>query len=316
MNVTTQSPLGIDHEIGDAAPRNRTDANFAQDLVAAGWARRWLVALVVVIAIALGVGFVMISPVRYTSRLVIMPTEASQQLSDLLRNAGGSVIANSLGSLTGSEQVTYFDRFTKQLTAVGTATALKTHPGLVENLMDLRWNDDKKIWESTSFTTSIKAALGLETSVDTSAQVVAEFLRKALAQEQDRDSPIMTLSIDAQDADIAKQALDSLYKYSDDQIKQSIYQQTQSKLEYLQRRLTSVTVNDYRQTLISLILDQEKILMLIQPNLPFAAEALEQPEILSEPSSPKKGRILALSAVIGLFVGMGIAYRRERKRRA
>jgi uncharacterized protein involved in exopolysaccharide biosynthesis len=126
----------------------------------------------------------------------------------------------------------------------------------------------------------------------------------------------MTLSIDAQDAEVAKQALNSLYQYSDDQIKQSIYQQTQSKLEYLQRRLTSVTVNDYRQTLISLILDQEKILMLIQPNLPFAAEALEQPEILSDPSSPKKGRILALSAVIGLFAGMGIAYRLDRKRRA
>jgi uncharacterized protein involved in exopolysaccharide biosynthesis len=316
MNITTQTPLGAPHDLVEVGPRNRTDGTFAQDLVRAAWTRGWLVALVVVVFIGLGIGLIAISPTRYASRLVVMPTEASQQLSDLLRNAGGSVIANSLSSLTGTEQVTYFDRFSKQMTAVGTAAALKTHPGLVESLMDLRWNDDKKIWESTSIATAIKTALGLDTSVDVSAQAVAEFLRKALTLEQDRDSPIMTLSIDAQDAEVARLTLSSLYQYSDDQIKQAIYQQTQSKLEYLQRRLTSVTVNDYRQTLIGLILDQEKILMLIQPNLPFAAEALEQPEILTDPSSPKKVRILALFAVAGLVFGAGWAYRRERKQRA
>jgi uncharacterized protein involved in exopolysaccharide biosynthesis len=181
--------------------------------------------------------------------------------------------------------------------------------------MGLRWNDQKKIWESTSFLTPVKAALGLDTSVDTSAQAVAEFLRKNLNQEQDRDSPITTLSLDATDAEVARQTLGYLHRYSDDQIKQAIYQQTQSKLEYLQRRLQNVTVNDYRQTLIGLILDQEKILMLIQPNLPFAAEALEQPEVLTEPSSPKKTRILALAGLLGLVLGASFAYRIDRRRR-
>lgn len=294
---------------------NRTDATIAQDLIASGWRHRWLVALVVLVALALGVAWIVVSPTRYTSRLVVMPTEASQQLSDLLRNAGSSVIASSLGSLTGTEQITYFDRFSKQLTAVSTAAALKEHPNLVESLMGLRWNDERKIWEGDSVLTQVKAALGLDTSADTSAQAVAEFLRRNLVQEQDRNSPITTLSLDAADAEVARQTLGYLHQYSDDQIKQAIYQQTQSKLEYLQRRLQSVTVNDYRQTLIGLILDQEKILMLIQPNLPFAAEALEKPEILIEPSSPKKGRILVVALLLGLLIGGAIAYRLDRKRR-
>jgi uncharacterized protein involved in exopolysaccharide biosynthesis len=298
-----------------ATGSRRTDATFVQDVIAASWAYGWLVALVVAIAIGLGVAWITQSPTRYTSRLIVMPTEASQQLSDLLRNSGGSGLASSLGSLAGTEQVTYFDRFSKQLTSVGTGGALKAHPGLVESLMDLRWNDDKKAWESTSILTPIKAKLGLDTTADTSAQAVAEYLRKNLSQEQDRDTPITTLSIDAQDAEVARQTLASIYQYADDQVKQATYQQTQSKLEYLQRRLQSVTVNDYRQTLIGLILDQEKILMLIQPNLPFGAQTLEQPEILSEPSSPKKGRILVLAAVIGLVIGSSIAYRLNRKRR-
>lgn len=295
--------------------RDRSTETLAQEMIGAAWRHRLLVLVTVIVALALGVLFIVVSPTRYTSRLVIMPTEASQQLSDLLRNAGASVLANSLTSLTGNEQITYFDRFNKQLTAVGTAAALKEHQGLVESLMDLRWNDQRKIWESGSFLTPIKAALGLDTSVDTSAQAVAEFLRKNLNQEQDRDSPITTLSLDATDAEVARQTLGYLHRYSDDQIKQAIYQQTQSKLEYLQRRLQNVTVNDYRQTLIGLILDQEKILMLIQPNLPFAAEALEQPEVLSEPSSPKKIRILALAGLLGLLAGMVIAHRLDRGRR-
>jgi uncharacterized protein involved in exopolysaccharide biosynthesis len=316
MTVATEhllSPMPTPDEA--ASMRGRSSETIAQELLGAAWRRRWLVALITIAAIGLGVLFIMVSPTRYTSRLVVMPTEASQQLSDLLRNAGASAIASSLTSLTGNEQITYFDRFNKQLTAVGTAAALKEHPGLVESLMGLRWNDQKKIWESTSALTPVKAALGLDTSVDTSAQAVAEFLRKNLNQEQDRDSPITTLSLDATDAEVARQALAYLHQYSDDQIKQAIYQQTQSKLEYLQRRLQNVTVNDYRQTLIGLILDQEKILMLIQPNLPFAAEALERPEVLSEPTSPKKARILALAGLIGLALGAFVAYRLDRGRR-
>jgi uncharacterized protein involved in exopolysaccharide biosynthesis len=300
----------------DIAPeRQRTNETIAQDLIGSAWRHKWMVAFITVVAIGLGVAWVLVAPKRYTSRLVIMPTEASQQLSDLLRNAGASVIANSLTSLTGNEQITYFDRFSKQLTSVNTASALKEHAGLIESLMSLRWNDQKKFWEADSFLTPVKAYLGLDTDVDTSAQAVAEFLRKNLNQEQDRDSPITTLSLDATDAEVARQTLGYLHQYSDDRIKQAIYQQTQSKLEYLQRRLQSVTVNDYRQTLIGLILDQEKILMLIQPNLPFAAEALEPPEVLSEPTSPKKARILAVAGLLGLALGTFFAHRLDRRRR-
>jgi LPS O-antigen subunit length determinant protein (WzzB/FepE family) len=302
--------------IEPATVRNRSDATLAQEVIASAWRHRLLVLLVTLVALGLGVAAIVMSPTRWTSRLIVMPTEASQQLSDLLRNAGSSMLANSLSSLTGNEQITYFDRFSKQLTSVSTAGALKDHPGLVESLMDLRWNDEKKIWEADSVLTPVKAALGLDTSADTSPQAIAEFLRKNVDQEQDRDSPITTLSLEATDPDVARQTLAYLHQYSDDQIKQAIYQQTQSKLEYLQRRLQSVTVNDYRQTLIGLILDQEKILMLIQPNLPFAAEALEKPEVLVQPTSPKKGRILAIAAVLGLMVGAGIAHRIDRRRRA
>jgi uncharacterized protein involved in exopolysaccharide biosynthesis len=300
----------------DTAPdRQRPTETIAQELIGSAWRHKWLVAFITVVTIGLGVAWVVMAPKRYTSRLVIMPTEASQQLSDLLRNAGSSVIANSLTSLTGNEQITYFDRFSKQLTSVNTATALKEHAGLIESLMSLRWNDQKKFWEADSFLTPVKAYLGLDTDVDTSAQAVAEFLRKNLTQEQDRDSPITTLSLDATDAEVARRTLGYLHQYSDDRIKQAIYQQTQSKLEYLQRRLQNVTVNDYRQTLIGLILDQEKILMLIQPNLPFAAEALEPPEVLTEPTSPKKGRILAVAGLLGLALGTFFAYRLDRRRR-
>ena len=319
MNVADNSFLGAPPHADAIEPlaiRNRTDATIAQEVIGSGWRHRWLVLFTVIVMVALGVGLILVSPTRYTARLVVMPTEASQQLSDLLRNAGASVLASSLSTLTGNEQITYFDRFGKQLTSVSTAGALKDHPGLVESLMDLRWNDEKKIWESDSFVTPVKAALGLDTSVDTGPQAIAEFLRRNLGQEQDRDSPITTLSLDAADPEVARQTLAYLHQYSDDQIKQAIYQQTQSKLEYLQRRLQSVTVNDYRQTLIGLILDQEKILMLIQPNLPFAAEALERPEVLTQPSSPKKGRILAVAVLLGLVIGAGIAYRIDRKRRA
>ncbi|WP_342239521.1 Wzz/FepE/Etk N-terminal domain-containing protein [Inquilinus sp. OTU3971] len=300
----------------DIAPdRQRTNETIAQDLIGSAWRHKWLVAFITVVAIGLGVAWVLVAPKRYTARLVIMPTEASQQLSDLVRNAGASVIANSFTSLTGNEQITYFDRFSKQLTSVNTASALKEHAGLIESLMNLRWNDQKRFWEADSFLTPVKAYFGLDTDVDTSAQAVAEFLRKNLNQEQDRDSPITTLSLDATDAEVARRTLGYLHQYSDDRIKQAIYQQTQNKLEYLQRRLQSVTVNDYRQTLIGLILDQEKILMLIQPNLPFAAEALEPPEVLSEPTSPRKARILAVAGLLGLVLGTFFAYRLDRRRR-
>ncbi|MGO1076744.1 Wzz/FepE/Etk N-terminal domain-containing protein [Inquilinus sp. CA228] len=300
----------------DIAPdRERPTETIAQELIGSAWRHKWLVAFITLVVIGLGVAWIVVAPTRFTSRLVVMPTEASQQLSDLLRNAGSSVIANSLTSLTGNEQITYFDRFSKQLTSVNTASALKEHAGLIESLMNLRWNDQKKFWESDSFLTPAKAYVGLDTDVDTSAQAVAEFLRKNLNQEQDRDSPITTLSLDATDAEVARRTLGYLHQYSDDRIKQAIYQQTQSKLEYLQRRLQSVTVNDYRQTLIGLILDQEKILMLIQPNLPFAAEALEPPEVLSEPTSPKKARILAVAGLLGLALGTFFAYRLDRRRR-
>lgn len=313
MNDTIET--GFDGGVRGRETEVRSDATFVQSLIAAACGHPWIVGLTTLIGVAAAVGVILASPTRYTARLVIMPTEASQQLSDLLRNAGGGVIANSLGSLTGNDQVTYFDRFNKQLTGVGTGASLKSHPGLVESLMDLTWNDNLKAWQDTSPLGRIKGWVGFDNTPEVTAQSVAEYLRKYLVQDPDRDSPITTLSIEAQDPEVAKRTLEYLYQYADDQIKQATSEQTQSKLEYLQRRLQGVTVNDYRQTMIGLILDQEKILMLIQPNLPFAAQKLEAAEVLSDPTSPRKGRVIALGAILGLFVGVGFAYRRDRRRR-
>jgi len=77
MTVTTPAFLDVPQAAAPAptpaSAGKRTDATFAQDVLAASWAYGWLVALVVAIAIGLGVVWIIQSPTRYTSRLIVMP---------------------------------------------------------------------------------------------------------------------------------------------------------------------------------------------------------------------------------------------------
>ena len=80
------------------------------------------------------------------------------------------------------------------------------------------------------------------------------------------------------------------------------------QIEYIQQKLATVSITGHRQALTQLLSAEEKNMMMIQVDLPFAARIIEPPVVSEAPTSPKPFFFLALSVVVGGVLGVLLVF--------
>ena len=79
-------------------------------------------------------------------------------------------------------------------------------------------------------------------------------------------------------------------------------------LAYIESKLATVTVAELRLSLVELLSNQEKRMMMIKVDLPFAARIIQPPVASEDPTFPKPFLALALAVAGGLFVGVFLVF--------
>ncbi len=129
---------------------------------------------------------------------------------------------------------------------------------------------------------------------------VANWLRMKVRVREVQDTDLTELKLLHSDPEEGKKLLLTLYNGADNILRAEALAQSQARTEYLKALIPNVDISEYRNTLLSLLMEQEKKIMLLQDGSAYAAKILDGPQASSNSIYPNYTLTLVLSPLIAI----------------
>jgi len=235
-----------------------------------------------------------------TQRMSSGTLSALGSLANIDIGNGGSgssfrILLNSLQSPIGAEQ-------------------LMRNGNIIVGMFPDEWSIATKTWKPPAGQVStliriIKSVLGFPAHKWTppTDYAVYHFLQRNIVISQDAKSGVVTLQMQSSNSKFATTLLSTLVVTVDNLMRERLLARTAENIAFLNRRLNTVTVEDYRRALVQTLADQEKQRMLASGNSPYAAEILGNPVTSDAPVFPAGVPILIVAILLGTILGIFLA---------
>lgn len=110
------------------------------------------------------------------------------------------------------------------------------------------------------------------------------------------------------DKEFGEYFLSGLHRISDNLIRQNIRTDAKARVEYLREAVQSLNNPDHRRTLTTLLMEQERLLMLVSIDQPYAASVIEPASSTVKPDWPNFYLVyigfIFLGMMAGFFIGI------------
>jgi len=284
-----------------------------------GALRGWLFGLIgMVLGAIFGVYSIWSTPPTYTVSIGLLPTEGSGDVS--VGDSGGalSALAGLVGMGGGS--VPKFTRFVTSLTATAVAKIMDQKYDMV----CITFGCDRKThtWRKgtglrADFNRMMAQIAHLpDPDSPRTALDLANYTAANVTITPDRTTHILTLSMDAKDPKSAVRYLNVLVWATNDFIREKDRSTILPYVDYLHQKLATSNLNlAQHDAFSSLLVDEERRLMLSSVDVPYAASIQDGPNVAM---SNKAVRMLAVDVMLGLVLGFGAgwiwSWRAEKRR--
>lgn len=283
-------------------------------LVREGW---WQILGCFSLLILAGLLYLNFAERRYAARLIVTPIAGSAGLPS---GIGG--LASIAGiRIPGSDAESQFDLFLEGLVTRESAVRLiRNHSNLLPMMFPGEWNATSRRWEQPHGTIpsairTLKPLLGIDNSYRAPDPArVEQWLKREIEIAKARDQRLTVISVVTRDPQFGQQLLSALHSEGDNLLRERAVDRANDYAAYLTEKLGVVTVADYRQALVDALAEQEKTRMMASSDLPFAADPFGPPSTPVRPASPQPLVVLAVSAVLGLLLGVLLVLVRGRRR--
>lgn len=275
--------------------------------ILAGWRS---VVCVTAASFLLATAYLHFAKQQYTATMMVSPVVASSNLSSSLSTLAAGAAA--LGISTGPSQVSDFQKFEALLTSRKIADAIAQQPALMHALFPDSWDAQNNRWRAPHDIVSIlkqacRAVLAMPTWQQPTGEDVVDYLSDELTVSTSDSTGLLVLSFEHPDPKIARDLLNQLYRLSDDSLRAVARQNSQRRIEYLKQHLSETSQNDLHLALINVLSGEQQNAMLIAANRYYAAEVIDPPTLMRDPSSPRTVVVIALSLFCGIVLGSIIA---------
>ncbi len=281
--------------------------------------RRWYVIVgagavgVLLAALSLGSG-----PL-FESAISIAPSQGASTAES------GSSSISSLAAIAGiggggSQTLSPYDQLLATLKSAELAEAVFQDKLLLHKIFSARWDESIHQWKTNTSTLSaiahsIDETFGVYRPRDVGVDDVVAYLRSNVKITNDKTSAIRVISVRTANPQNSYDILNSIYHKADDIVRRSDAQFVSQQVDYLQRRLDTITNVDHRQQLAIILSDYEKRLMLAQGRSNYASRVVDYPQVARSPATLRPTIVLLLGAIIGVIVGVSIvAFLKIRRR--
>lgn len=281
------------------------------ELCGAVWSRRASIATVMLAMILLAVLYLHIATPLYTATLDVVPVLSSS--SSLSKRSGGlGQIASLAGlGLPQSNDEAHFQLYVEGLQSYAVADQLSKRTALMRRLYPGEWDDQANGWRQHDSVAGqmigfVKMVLGMPTQGwgAPDGTRLQHYLETSVTIEQSTKRMIVTINYSNPDPQLAADFLRTLHETTESTLRRAALARATQYSDYLQKKLNTVTVEDYRSTLTEALIDQEKSKMAASATTPFAAEPFGDVNVLPRPTSPKASFVLIGFVILGLFFGV------------
>ena len=229
-----------------------------------------------------------------------------------------------LASLAGvqlpSGGATEFITFQAMLKSQEVASRLFADETLIQRLFAGEWDESRK-----SFLQPIPSTLGnvkrlikpLLTGEGQAAYIapnaarLAQTLSRNLSVSENKNSGMLTLSMESAKPELASDLMLALIRETDAFLKERFVVSGSEALQFYQQKISKARSREHREALAKLIANEEQKLMLATREGSFVVEIMMGPDQSLRPTSPKSSLVLALGLVLGLFLGAAVVLMRK-----
>ncbi len=287
-----------------------------REILAILYRGKWIVAVTVVLALAASVLFLAFERQLYTVTMAVIPVShldgepAPEGEAGILGLLGAAGVRPS--ALTRPE----YELYKYHLTSIETVRRLQEKHGLLQRYYANSWDPAAKTWKPRSggIAGAIDRLFGLPGWQPPTHQSLAQALASELVFETDGSS-IETVAIEHDDPETARELLSWLHAEANRLVRERDDVRLNEQLAYLQSRVGAVQIVEQKLLLNRLMLGHMQRRMLIDNDLPYAAQMVQAPTASAGPTWPRPTEFLALALFAGVLFGIVLAFGYEGIRR-
>lgn len=280
---------------------------FLQKLIHLHWRR-----LMVAGAIGLLCGYLIVLMIKpeYTASMIVGPIS--------LR--GATAVGTPLPNQTtaGFQQVgsggelSDYTRYLQLITTPSIMPALQEKvPNLLQTLFPHEWDEAKQQWHPPrGLRASVQAMIDWmlrrpawhAPDADRLSSYLSRQVKISLVTLPGTPTPMRKITFRHADRGLAIGILYGLHQATESVIRDEADRRSHAVIEYIQQEMGRVGLQEHRTALAELLAEQERVRMMINLNLPYAADIVISPTAPLMPDWPQPWPIIIGGMLLGIFV--------------
>jgi len=245
-------------------------------------------------------------PELYTAQMVVGPKTSSILDRDTTGLKGIGALS-TLAKLQGQTGDTMYDQYAAVLYSQDLANVVLKDKAIIGTIFKLRWQDRANRWQRPSgvvfeLKQLVKGLLGVGSWRQPSTANVTKYLKRHLRLQLDRATGFATLSYSDKDPRFTADFLLIVHSVADNLVRQRILTISQERVEFLNEQLKQTTFEDHRASLINLLIEESRTVMIARADPNFAVEVIDGVVVPDRPSSPKRVQNILLGFGVGAIL--------------
>ncbi|MSP50818.1 MAG: hypothetical protein EXQ91_00240 [Alphaproteobacteria bacterium] len=276
-------------------------------LVRALWRGKWVILLCIALAFGAVAYFVSVFSPRYVAQMVVIPTAGSP-----IQFAEQSSQVNSLFGLRSTRQASLFDRLTATIGSVALARQLDEHHGYLKKVFSGSWDETNRRWVApqdwrSKLTAFTARQVNAPPWQPPTVVELAAFARSTVQIKVfEKIDGVSRISFEYPNRAFAVEFLTNVFYEAEALIRAEDQRSTAANMAFLQRRLREVTMTDMRMALIDVLANEERKIMALSSDLPYAARVVDPPQASDTPTLPNLLLFGIAALVGGAMFGAGL----------
>lgn len=131
----------------------------------------------------------------------------------------------------------------------------------------------------------------------------SDYLQNRVRLEPVAGTALRRISYFHSDREFAAYLISRLHSLTDEIIRARILLETQERTRYLDSALAKTQNPEHRRSLVTLLMEQERLRMMVSLDQPYAASVIEPAAISARPKWPDVYLVYPVAAFIGLVIG-------------
>jgi hypothetical protein len=293
----------------DHNPRHLDDEIDLKGIVLDLWTGRFFIISSIIICIFSASVYLNFTTRKYDVVYTLAPVSAADA-SPNIRGLGG--IASLAGIPLPSNSSNDFLTFQFLLISEEVAEILLQDSNLMQSIFKSEWNIQEQKFQppnATLMTLMLAQIKRLLTGNKTRAYIAPNasrlfnWMQDNLVISEDKETGFLVLKCTSSQPELMIHLMQMAAKITDDLMKNRFITRSEKSTAFYNKQLSKARAREHREALATLLAQEDQKLILALRGQHFIAEPVTIPSVSLYPTSPKSSLVLALSIVLGGFLG-------------